>query len=315
MSAFLEDTLWSKSKVFLERALKARDDDDASTYHLWAALSIELLAKAALAHVHPSLVADPNDIKSLLHACGVKDPPDKRSVTAKTVYERLTFLSVDFDEKLKKDCMFMANRRNAELHSGESPVAELDIRAWVFSFWRAVKVILAIQKKSLEAWVGNEEAERVEKILKDQSQLTSLAVAARIERRANEFNTKFPIGSNERDDVIARSQARPVPRNIIMSSDESDETTCPSCGSKAWLLGFESDEEVIDINYGDPSDPFSNVEAWETVRKYFSVSAFKCIECGLALEGRNELGSTELASEFAREEEREPDYEPDYGNC
>jgi hypothetical protein len=33
------------------------------------------------------------------------------------------------------------------------------------------------------------------------------------------------------------------------------------------------------------------------------------------LEGRDELGSTNLASEFAREEEREPDYEPDYGNC
>ena len=315
MSAFLEDTLWSKSKVFLERALKARDDDDASTFHLWAALSIELLAKAALAHVHPSLVADPSDIKSLLHACGVKDPPDKKSITAKTVYERLTFLSVDFDEKLKKECMFMANRRNTELHSGESPVAELDLRAWVPSFWRAVKVILAIQSKSLEAWVGNEEAGRVEIFLDDLSQFTSQAVAARIARRAAEFTRKYPIGSNERHDVIARSQARPVPRSIIMSSDESDEATCPSCGSKAWLLGFESDEEVIDFNYGDSSDPFGNVEAWETVRKYYSVDAFRCIECGLVLEGRDELSSTDLASEFTREEEREPDYEPDYGNC
>lgn len=315
MSAFLEETLWSKSKVFLDRALKARDDDDSSTYHLWAALSIELLGKAALAHVHPSLVADPSDIKSLLHACGVKDPPDKKSITAKTVYERLSQLSVDFDEKLKRECMFMANRRNAELHSGESPVADLDLRAWVPSFWRAAKVILAIQNKSLEAWVGSEEAGRVEIFLDDLSQFTSQAVAARIARRAAEFTRKYPIGSNERHDVIAQSQARPVPRSIIWSSDESDETICPSCGSKAWLLGFESDEEVIDFTYGDSSDPFGSVEAWETVRKYYSVDAFRCVECGLTLEGRDELSATDLASEFTRDEEREPDYEPDYGNC
>lgn len=315
MSAFLEETLWRKSKVFLDRALKARDDDDSSTYHLWAALSIELLGKAALAHVHPSLVADPSDIKSLLHACGVKAPPDKKSITAKTVYERLCLLSVDFDEKLKKECMFMANRRNAELHSGESPVADLDLRAWVPSFWRAAKVILAIQNKSLEAWVGSEEAGRVEIFLDDLSQFTSQAVAARIARRAAEFTLKYPIGTNERSDVIARSQARPVPRAIISSSDESDETICPSCGSKAWLLGFESDEEVIDYNYGDSSDPFGRVDTWETVRKYYSVDAFRCIECGLMLEGRDELSATDLASEFIRDEEREPDYEPDYGNC
>src|SRR5688572_19445637 len=125
MPAFSHESLWAKSKVFMDHALHARDDDDEVQYHLWAVIALELLAKAALANIHPTLVADPQDIKSLLAACGRDLGVSLRSITAKTVFERMHTLG-RFDKKMMDACMLMANRRNAELHSGETPMAGLD---------------------------------------------------------------------------------------------------------------------------------------------------------------------------------------------
>lgn len=57
---FDHDALWTKAKLFLNRAM----DDDPRSFDeraLWAALALELLAKAALARVSPLLIAEPNE--------------------------------------------------------------------------------------------------------------------------------------------------------------------------------------------------------------------------------------------------------------
>lgn len=311
MPAFDPSALWNKSKAFIDRALRARDDSDDPNFHLWAALSLEILGKAALANIHPSLVADPNDQKSMFHACGIKSPLDTRSITAKTVFERLPQLSKEFDEALKKQCMLMANRRNAELHSGESPVVGLDQRNWVPTFWKASNVILAMQKKDLEDWVGVEEASRVRTILTDAAKLLEQSVASRIARRSAEYGVKFPVGSPDRQEAQARALARSAPSKLASEADDVEECDCPACSSKAWLLGYESHTEIID------SQEFSeDFGYWRTERVaiYYDVDGFYCSECGLTLTGRDEIGHAGLPEDFLREEEREPDYEPEYGN-
>jgi hypothetical protein len=62
MQAFSSEATWHKSKVFVERALKSRDERDFASFYLWAAVALELLAKSTLANIHPVLVADPNDL-------------------------------------------------------------------------------------------------------------------------------------------------------------------------------------------------------------------------------------------------------------
>ncbi|MGE6579236.1 hypothetical protein [Paenibacillus xylanexedens] len=112
--------LYNKSKVFIQKGISNRNESDMFEFLLWASLSLEILGKATLAYVHPSLVVDPNDPKGLLVACGYKKHEDFKTIQAKTVFDRLqTSLSITkFDQKKREFCMSLANKRNAELHSG-----------------------------------------------------------------------------------------------------------------------------------------------------------------------------------------------------
>jgi hypothetical protein len=144
MSAFEAEAMWAKSKMFMERGIMARDNRDVSAFHLWAALALELLAKAALARIHPVLVADPTDFNSMLVACRVKASDKTRSILARTAFERLMQVSTEFDERARRFCMLMSNRRNEELHSGASPTVDLDPRAWVPEYWRVSEIMLRL---------------------------------------------------------------------------------------------------------------------------------------------------------------------------
>lgn len=307
MTAFLYDALWSKSKVFVDRAIRARDNGDDVEFHLWATISLELLGKAALARIHPTLVADPNSFSSLLAACGRETSKETRSITAKTVFERVQTISRHFDERMRRECMLMANRRNSELHSGESPVEGLDPARWVPSFWRAANVLILEQEQNLEEWIGPAEAARVVAILADAAEVLRQTVLGRIERRRAEFNERYPQGSEERAEVAMRANARSLPARYLGIADADEEADCPACGLKGWLFGFECGEDVID----EDRDEFGYIQI---VRVTYCAGEFRCLECGLVLDGSTEIANTELPEEFEREEQREPDYEPDYGN-
>ena len=312
MGAFDEQSLWNKSKVLVDRALRARDDGDNTDFHLWAAVCLEILGKSVLAHIHPTLVADPSDFGSLLTAAGQPTGTNHRSITAKTVFERLGTAIPDFDERMKRECMLMANRRNAELHSGETPIVGLDVRSWVPPFWRAANVLLKDAGRSLEEWVGGTEGTRVKAILADAAELLRQTVLARIERRRNDWNERYPQDSTERREAESRASARPFPARLVQSADGFEDATCPACRQKAWLSGFIGDEEIVRVE-ADP-DPDWGPGFYEISRITYDVEGLHCPECGLVLEGRDEIAIAGLSPDFVRDDEREPDYEPDYGN-
>ena len=55
MHEWSSDALWNKAKLYIERAFTG--DRDSETFPFFAAIGLEFLARAALAHVHPSLLA------------------------------------------------------------------------------------------------------------------------------------------------------------------------------------------------------------------------------------------------------------------
>lgn len=89
-------------------------------YQLWASLALELLGKSALAGIHPCLVADPQSSVSLFAAAGVMIGTDLKTITAKTVFERLSHVSTRFDRKTQDYCQNMSLRRNARVALGRS---------------------------------------------------------------------------------------------------------------------------------------------------------------------------------------------------
>ena len=80
--ALERDALYAKSQVYIRRGFRAQEDADTEEYQLWASLALELLGKAALAKVHPALVADPTHTASLFAACGRQLSPDIKTITA-----------------------------------------------------------------------------------------------------------------------------------------------------------------------------------------------------------------------------------------
>ena len=82
--------LWSKAKVFVNRAMDPGPLRSFDEQVFWASTALELLGKAALAKVSPLLIADPQEEgRNLLIAAGLVEGDARfKSVTAKTIFLR-----------------------------------------------------------------------------------------------------------------------------------------------------------------------------------------------------------------------------------
>jgi hypothetical protein len=90
-AALSADALMGKSQAYVGRALAAKAAGSMGEYQLWASLALELVGKAALAKIHPCLVADPNSPASLFAAAGMSVGTDIKTVIAKTSTGSPTF--------------------------------------------------------------------------------------------------------------------------------------------------------------------------------------------------------------------------------
>lgn len=140
---------WSKESLFAKAILYAQQMEsrplDDWQSGLWSFLTLEALARAALAHISPVLLADPKDWRNLMHALG-SPPAAKRykpsSISMNEVLLRLTELVEQFSPELVGFCTQHAGRRNSELHSGELSFAAIGTSHWLSKFYKACDVLL-----------------------------------------------------------------------------------------------------------------------------------------------------------------------------
>lgn len=307
--ALQPEALYTKSNVYITKGLRAKGEEDLEEYQLWASMALELLAKSSLARVHPALVADPAHVESLFAACGVPISPDVKTITAKTLYQRLGHISPDFDHRVQKFCEQLSLRRNSEIHSGESPFAGMKADAWETKYWYAVEVILSTQDKDLAVWLGADDAVAPKQLLKDAENAIIMAVKTRISHTKEDF-AKAHKNPKERAEFIAAKEcklAREHWREFDIAMDGFELNPCPSCGARGILAGALWHEEVPD----NPED----YDPWaEYVEKTYGSEEYLCKVCNLHLNGRRELQATDLPSEFVITDEREREFEPEYGN-
>lgn len=307
--ALERDALYAKSQVYIRRGFRAQTDGDTEEYQLWASLALELLGKAALAKVHPALVADPTHYQSLFAACGRQLSPDTKTITAKTLFERLRHIEKGFDSRHQKFCEQMALRRNAELHSGESPFSGMSAEAWEREFWGAVETILRCQGESLESWLGTEGAKVPAQIIYKAAEAMEWAIKHRVARCKEDFEQKYK-DAKKRAKAIKESKNFhwwDFPDRLQLSGDAYDDQECPACGGHGVSAGMLWNEELSEDQ--KPSDP-----ATEWVDREFIVEEFVCPVCQLHLFGAKEIDAAGLPEEFSRTEAREREFEPEYGN-
>lgn len=312
--ALEREALYAKSQVYIRRGLRAQSDGDTEEYQLWASLALELLGKAALAKVHPALVADPTHYQSLFAACGRQLSPDLKTITAKTLFERLGHIEKAFDSRHQKFCEQMALRRNAELHSGESPFSGMSAEAWEREFWGAVETVLAMQDETLESWLGAESSKAPAKIIEQAEEALQWAVRHRVSRCKEDFEKKF-------QDPKRRQEAIDESKKLSWNDrswDGTSRTACPACLALGFMGGTLWNEEVVDTDPGwgstDEHGEWHGELPSETVEKTYSSEIFVCPTCGLGLYGVKEIAAAELDDEFSQTEDREREFYDDYGN-
>jgi hypothetical protein len=307
--ALESEALYTKSKVYISRGIRAHAAGDNEEYQLWASLAVELLGKAALSKCHPALVADPTHYQSLFAACGRPLSPDVKTITAKTLFERLGHLDRAFDSRHQRFCEQMALRRNSELHSGESPFSGMSAEAWETEYWGAVDVILKMQGQNLDSWLGAEAAKAPSEIVKKAQDATERAVKNRIAGCKADFETKY---GGEKKRQAAREAAADYkwwekPTRLETDPDAVQRHACPSCGGSGLLAGFSWHEEVS--NEEDLDDPYI-----EFVDTHYGVDEFFCPTCDLHLVGAQEITAANLPDVFIETRERERKFEEEYMN-
>src|SRR5271163_3059743 len=90
------EAILAKSRVYAQRALRCKEAGDHDEYQLWASLALELLGKACLARIHPSLIVNPLDHISLFAASGVNLATDIKTIAAHTLFDRLRHVTKGF---------------------------------------------------------------------------------------------------------------------------------------------------------------------------------------------------------------------------
>lgn len=303
--ALSADALFAKSRVFAHRALEAKDGADHDVFQMWAALALELLAKASLAKIHPCLVVESANPNSLLEACGFNTNTVVKTVDANVVFARLKHTVPNFGTPNAEACKRISARRNAELHSGQAAFSGLALEAWEGEFWSAAQLILISMALDLEDWVGAESLVPLE-LLKHLRDIKAQAARQRIADAKAMFVTDHTKKALEALQTVTKSfNSISYLGNFRYYLDHHWQQICPACTCTGFLGGDRADEEVIDQDFSS---------GYETVNQYFSPMEFYCPTCQLHLEGEEALIVAGLAEDYSEEIEREMEYEPDYGN-
>jgi hypothetical protein len=304
--AINSDALHAKSKVYIGRALTRKVEDNLDEYQLWASLALELLGKSALARKHACLVVDPLHWQSLFVSAGVNVTSDVKTITAKTLFERLTHLVPRFDKSVQKFCLDIAERRNAELHSADLPFRTMRLEAWEARYWHACDTILRHVESSLEDWLGAADSAAPRRLLAEAAAALEAAVKLRVQAAKEAF---LALKKAERERLQAEADGRDPEQQRALFPDRYDEIwiqACPACGCRAFMTGEQTGEDVT-----KEADQFG---IWEIVEREFVGEEFKCPACELTLVGSEELDAAGIDYIHEDQQEREMDYEPDYGN-
>ena len=310
--ALSADALYGKAMVYARRALEAKNGGEEDAYQLWATLSLELLGKFFLARIHPSLVVDPKNPNSMLEACGISTATAVRTIDANDVFLRLKHVVPGFNSLAYTACKDLADRRNAELHSGHAAYIGISLEVWEGKLWHAMRLILQAANKDLDDFIGGAAEEKME-LIEHLSHLTKQTALQKIVHARDRFS-RDEDGKNRTlrsiEDQILKSHDRSWWHLYLQTKQMYSKywtRTCVACKCTA-LLGGDKDYEELTDDQGEVSPGYEEVET------AYSPVEFICDQCHLHLVGSDELSAANLSDEIVEVEEREISYEPDYGN-
>lgn len=238
------ESLWLKSKQYCERA--HIEKSGSAQFGLYCALSLEFLARAALASVHPALLADSRDVDAgLLHAFGYESRKQARSADMSSVVSRLIVVVPAFDEHAKL-CNELVYLRNAELHTGEPAFEGRKEFGWLPRYYGAVKALCLFMKRDLPDLL-DDHASAADALVGEAQQDLLGAVKKRIQAHREVFASK---PQPDRDALVENSKQLSMNERIGLGPRIDVELdACPACAASLRKFGSlvsESEPRVVE---------------------------------------------------------------------
>lgn len=319
MTAKVDEHAWSEEALFNKAVLYVQEMQkhpaDNWQFALWASLSLELLARAALSHVSPTLLANRKDWRNVHYALGHPPTAVKFVPSSALSNEVLSILKaiVPLTDELFEACGKALVRRNTELHTGEDAFSGIGTSEWLPYFYMSCKVLLKFMGKDLgDLFDDRKSAEDLIASLQDTA---AKAVLGEIEA-----HKKLWAAKSKAEQQILLNQA-----TSWATRTAGHRSKCPSCGSPALIRGSP---------HGDVS---SEIGEDEVVQKQTMLpSSFECVACKLRISGISKLSACGLGDAYtatsrfspaeffelytaqdleeARAEGAEPQWEPDFND-
>jgi hypothetical protein len=233
--------------------------------------------------------------------------PDIKTITATTLFDRLTHVSKRFDKTTKDSCINMSLKRNAELHSGEVPFEGVIPASWEGRYWHTAEIILEASDSSIEAWIGADKAKAPKELLSEYNHAIQEAAKVRVQTAAEAFNARPKRDREAAHATAAAMDVWNMRRSFREQADDIWETECPACKSRSFLAGIKYNEEVSEEDSSE--DPYE-----ELVDVFYVAEEFLCPSCNLHLDSREAIAAVGLNVDHVETDTRQREYEPDYGN-
>jgi len=292
-------SLLAKAQRYVEGMLSHPHDD--WRFAFWSTLALELLARAALAHVNPVLLADLKDWNNLYYALGHSPKLSRftpRSLDITNVFNRLK----EILPELGDFGSLHMHKRNEELHSGDTPFDGIKSSDWLPNYYQTCKVLLSSMGHDLVMLIGADEAKVAEEMITAAQDKTANSVMQSIQSYKMVWD-----GKSLEEKQNLSSQA-----TVWATRYDGHRVKCPSCDSDAIING-----EAI----AAPHKSIKDDRITET--QQYLPSKFECVACGLKISVLSQLRACGLgntytatliydADEYYQPNDDYPDYEPDY---
>jgi len=273
------DALYNKAERYVQN-MSTFDSDDWE-YALFSSLSLELLARSALANISPALLAESDrNWTSLYHALGFTPTEKKyspKSITVNEVFVRLSSILPDFTTELENFSKQHTGRRNSELHSGETAFDDIKVSVWQPRFYQTCEVLLASMGMTLRDFLGEEEANVATQLIVAAADDSAKAAKGDVEAHQKVWFAKEQV---ERERLSSQAE-------VWATRQAGHRVKCPACASDALVAGEPVTAPVQRLKDDEIT------ETQEHLPNYF-----ECIACGLKIAGLSRLNAVGLGDRY-----------------
>lgn len=276
--AWSHEALLAKSQQFFEEMLRHARDDWRFAH--WSTLALELLARAALARVSSTLLADQNNWNNVYYALGHKPKAAKfvpTSIGIGVVFNRLREILPEFTPDMESFGITHMARRNEELHSGDAPFESLSASKWLPAFYATSKCLVKSIESDLALLIGPDEAKVAETMITALHDQTAKAVMKLVTAHRTVWE-----GMSGAEKTKLASQS-----SVWATRQAGHRIKCPACACDSLVYGVPIAEPLKSIDGDDITET-----------QQYLPSRFECVACGLKISSYAQLSACDIGDPY-----------------